>query len=82
MYKFLVYFACIKCNIVVMGDFYMSIAYHKSNNNFIQYTVRMDSKVLDGIREIAHKENISINSCINQSLQFAIDDYNKNNTSK
>ncbi len=57
----------------------MSIAYHKNSNRFVQYTVRMDEKVLEGIREIAKKENISINSCINQSLQFAIDDYKKNN---
>ena len=78
MHIFLVYFACLKCIIVVMGDFYMSIAYHKNNNRFVQYTVRMDEKVLEGIREIAKKENISINSCINQSLQFAINDYKKN----
>lgn len=56
----------------------MSIAYHKNSNQFVQYTVRMDANVLEGIREIAHKENISINSCINQSLQFAINDYKKN----
>lgn len=61
-----------------MGDFYMSIAYHKNSNRFVQYTVRMDEKILEGIREIARKENISINSCINQSLQFAINDYKKN----
>lgn len=56
----------------------MSIAYHKNSNRFVQYTVRMDEKVLEGIREIAKSENISINSCINQSLQFAISDYKKN----
>ena len=56
----------------------MSIAYHKNNNRFVQYTVRMDEKILKGIREIAKKESISINSCINQSLQFAINDYKKN----
>lgn len=56
----------------------MSIAYHKNNNNFVQYTVRMEEKILEGIREIAKKEKISINSCINQSLQFAINDYKKN----
>lgn len=56
----------------------MSIAYQKNSDRFVQYTVRMDEKVLEGIREIAKRENISINSCINQSLQFAINDYNKN----
>lgn len=57
----------------------MSIAYHKNSNQFVQYTVRIDEKILDEIRKIAKKENISINSCINQSLQFAIDDYKRNN---
>lgn len=60
----------------------MSIAYHKNSDRFVQYTVRMDEKVLEGIREIAKRENISINSCINQSLQFAINDYKKNNKNK
>ena len=60
----------------------MSLAYHKNNNQFIQYTVRMEEKVLEGIREISKKEDISINSCINQSLQFAIDEYKKNNKDK
>ncbi len=60
----------------------MSIAYHKNSNQFIQYTVRMDKNVLEGIKEVARKEDISINSCINQSLQFAIDEYNKTNSKK
>ena len=55
----------------------MSIAYHKNNNQFIQYTIRIDEKILEEIKNIATKEDISINSCINQSLQFAIDEYNK-----
>lgn len=70
------------CIILLLGEFYMSIAYHKNSNRFVQYTVRMDEKVLEGIREISKRENISINSCINQSLQFAIEDYNKNNKNK
>lgn len=65
-----------------MGDYYMSIAYHKKSNQFVQYTVRMEERILDQIREIAKKENISINSCINQSLQFAINDYKLNNGKK
>ena len=79
MYIFLVYFSYYKYIILVMGDFYMSIAYHKNSNRFVQYTVRMNENVLEEIKKIAKKENISINSCINQSLQFAIDDYKKNN---
>lgn len=65
-----------------MGDFYMSIAYHKNSDKFVQYTVRMEETILEEIREIARKENISINSCINQSLQFAINDYKKNKKQK
>ena len=60
----------------------MSIAYHKNNNQFIQYTIRIDEKILEEIKNIATKEDISINSCINQSLQFAIDEYNKKSNSE
>ena len=56
----------------------MSIAYHKNYNRFIQYTIRIDEKILEEIKNIAKTEDISINSCINQSLQFAIDEYNNN----
>ena len=55
----------------------MSIAYHKNYNQFIQYAIRIDEKILEEIRKIATKEDISINSCINQSFQYAIDEYNK-----
>lgn len=56
----------------------MSIAFHKNNDNkYVQYTVRIKEDILDAIREIAKKEEISINQVVNQSLQFAIDDYNK-----
>ena len=55
----------------------MGIAFHKKNNNrYIQYTVRIKDDILDNIKEIAKKEGISINQVVNQSLQFAIDDYN------
>ncbi len=56
----------------------MGIAFHKKNDNkYIQYTVRIKEDILDNIKEIAKKEEISINQVVNQSLQFAIDDYNK-----
>lgn len=62
-----------------MGDDRMSIAYRKkTSKNYIQYTCRIEENILNAIKDIAKKEDISINECINQSLQFAIKDYNKN----
>lgn len=58
----------------------MGIAFHKQNDNkYVQYTVRIKEDILDNIRQIAQKENISINQIINQSLEFAINDYKKGN---
>lgn len=57
----------------------MGIAFHKKvDKKYIQYTVRLEETILDNIKEIAQKEDISINEVVNQSLQFAIDDYKKN----
>lgn len=57
----------------------MSIAYRKNTSkDYTQYTIRIETDILNNIKEIAKSEDISINECINQSLQFAIDDYKKN----
>lgn len=57
----------------------MGIAFHKKvDKKYIQYTIRLEENILDNIKTIAQKEDISINEVINQSLQFAIDDYKKN----
>lgn len=57
----------------------MSIAYRKNTSkDYTQYTIRIETSILNNIREIAKTEDISINECINQSLQFAITDYIKN----
>lgn len=62
-----------------MGDFYMGIAFHKkTDKKYVQYTIRIEEDILDKIREISKKEDISINEVVNQSLQFAINDYTKN----
>ena len=62
-----------------MGDFYMGIAFHKkTDKKYVQYTLRLEEDILDKIREISKKEDISINEVVNQSLQFAITDYEKN----
>jgi len=57
----------------------MGIAFHKKvDKKYIQYTVRLEETILENIKAIAQKEDISINEVVNQSLQFAIDDYKKN----
>lgn len=64
---------------LVMGDFYMGIAYRKrTDTKYVQYTTRLREETLNKIREIAHKEDLSINEVINQSLEYAVKDYNKN----
>ena len=80
MYNIHVYFKYFNYDNVILKEFIMSIAYHKNYNQFVQYTVRMNEKVLEEIKKIAKKEDISINSCINQSLQYAINEYNKKET--
>lgn len=61
-----------------MGDFYMGIAFHKkTDKKYVQYTIRIEEDILDKIREISKKEDISINEVVNQSLQFAMNDYAK-----
>ena len=56
----------------------MGIAYHKRiEKKYIQYTLRIEENILDKIKEISKEEDISINEIVNQSLQFAIEDYEK-----
>ena len=58
----------------------MGIAYHKkTSTKYVQYTLRIEESILDKIKSIAGKEDLSINEVVNQSLQFAINDYEKNN---
>ena len=57
----------------------MGIAFRKKvDKKYIQYTLRLEEEVLEKIREISKKEDISINEVVNQSLLFAIKDYEKN----
>lgn len=58
----------------------MGIAYHKkTSTKYVQYTLRIEENILNKIKEIARKEDLSINEVVNQSLQFAIEDYEKGN---
>lgn len=58
----------------------MGIAYHKKiSTKYVQYTLRIEENILNKIKEIAGKEDLSINEVVNQSLQFAIEDYEKSN---
>lgn len=60
------------------GDKYMGIAYHKkTDKKYVQYTLRIEENLLDKIKDISKKEDISINEVVNQSLEFAIQDYEK-----
>ena len=56
----------------------MGIAFHKKiNKKYVQYTLRIEEDILEKIKEISIKEDLSINEVLNQSLNFAIDDYHK-----
>ena len=56
----------------------MGIVFHKkTSKKYVQYTVRLEESILDKIKHIASKEDMSINEVVNQSLQFAISDYEK-----
>lgn len=49
----------------------------KTKNNYIQYTFRIREHILEGLREIAKKEDLSLNEVVNQSLERAIEEYKK-----
>ena len=56
----------------------MGIAYHKkTDKKYVQYTLRIEENLLEKIKEISRKEEISINEVVNQSLEFAVRDYEK-----
>lgn len=58
----------------------MGVAFHKkTSKEYIPFSVRLEADILEGVREIANKEDMSINEIINQGLRFVIEDYNKNN---
>ena len=74
------YFSYYKLVKLYKGDFIMGIAYHKkTSTKYVQYTLRIEENILNKIKEIARKEDLSINEVVNQSLQFAIEDYEKGN---
>ena len=56
----------------------MKMAFHKkTEKKYIQYTLRLEEDILEKIREISKNEEISVNEVVNQSLKFAIDNYEK-----
>ena len=72
-YVYLPYYNLVK---LYKGDFIMGIAFHKkTSTKYVQYTLRIEENILNKIKEIAGKEDLSINEVVNQSLQFAINDY-------
>lgn len=57
----------------------MGIAFHKkTSKKYVQYTLRIEDEILESVKKISQREDISINEVVNQALQFAIDDYTKN----
>lgn len=55
----------------------MGISFQKkSKKNYVQFTVRFEEDLLDTIRKIAKKENLSINEVVNQSVRYALNDKN------
>ena len=64
------------------GETLMEINYHKVNRDYVQYTCRLDVELLEKIKDIAKKENISINECIHQSLELIVNNYNKQDNKK
>lgn len=58
----------------------MGVAFHKkTSKEYIPFSARLEADILEGIKKIAYKEDMSINEIINQGLRFVIEDYNKNN---
>ena len=56
----------------------MAISFHKkTEKKYVQYTCRIEEEILNDIKKIAAKEDISVNEAINQSLSFAVTDYKK-----
>ncbi len=54
----------------------MGIAFHKkTDKKYVQYTLRLEENLLEKIKDISKKEEISINEVVNQSLEFAVQDY-------
>lgn len=77
IYVYLIHYKVVK---LIKGDVIMGIAYHKkTSTKYVQYTLRIEESILDKIKSIAGKEDLSINEVVNQSLQFAINDYEENN---
>lgn len=54
----------------------MGIAYRKKNNKrYVQYTTRLREDILEKLKNIAYKEELSVNEVINQSLEYVLNDY-------
>ena len=46
----------------------------KTKKSYVQFTVRFEENLLETIRKIAKKENISMNEVINQTVKYALND--------
>lgn len=58
----------------------MGMAYRKRcDGKYIPYSIRVREDILEKIREISYQEDISMNDIFNQSLEYALKDYENNN---
>lgn len=48
----------------------------------VNLMLRLKKEIHNNIKDIALKENISLNNLINQLLQYAIDEYHKTTSNK
>lgn len=56
----------------------MNIGFHKkSSKSYVPFSLRLEEEIMEGIKNIASKEEISINEAINQSLRLVIENYKK-----
>ena len=57
----------------------MGIVFKKHHKNYVPYTVRIEEELLEKIRNISYKEDLSINETINQSLEYVVEEYEREN---
>ena len=58
IYVYLIHYKVVK---LIKGDFIMGIAYHKkTSTKYVQYTLRIEESILDKIKSIAGKEDLSV----------------------
>lgn len=55
----------------------MGIVFHKRLKRDVSYSIRVDENTLEKIKEIAYKEDLSVNETINQCLEYVVEEYGR-----